>query len=159
MIGHDIHLPMPQGFAPPSPPATAPSPATRVARTPTPLSQPAIPSHLTEEITAELPSRRRAPQGQGRSRLARFLGRWTRSGRFVSDSRSPDEASDAPIDIPRDPLARNVALVLVVALTTFLLTLFGVKARQHLANKPSPPVTPAAAPAATATPNLPAQGR
>jgi hypothetical protein len=43
-----------------------------------------------------------------------------------------------------------VVLVLVVALVTFLLTLLGVKARQHFAAKPSPPSAPAAAPAATA---------
>jgi hypothetical protein len=101
---------------------------------------------LTDEITAELPSRR--PRPQGKSRLARFLGRWTESGRFVSESRGPGKGAYDNLEIPRDPLARNVVLVLVVALVTFLLTLLGVKARQHFAGRPSPPSAPTAAPTA-----------
>jgi hypothetical protein len=111
------------------------------------MSRSAIPSHLTEEVTAELPSRR--PRPQGKSRLARFLGRWTESGRFVSESRGPSRGAREDQEIPRDPLARNVVLVLVVALVTFLLTLLGVKARQHFASKPSPSSAPITAPNAS----------
>jgi hypothetical protein len=141
---------MPPGFGSPASPPSEPSPAAKIAPTPQApiMARSAIPSHLTEETTTELPSRRPSPPRK--SRLARFIGRWTESGRFLSESRGPGPGDHDPLEIPRDPLARNVVLVLVVALVTFLLTLLGVKARQHFAAKPSPPSAPAAAPAATA---------
>lgn len=155
IIGRDIHLPVRPGLASAGNPASAPYPAARIPPTPTPQAPPpvsrsAIPSHVTEEPTAELPSRR--PRPQGKSRLARFLGRWTDSGRFVSDGRGPGGGGYGNLETPRDPLARNVVLVLVVALVTFVLTLLGVKARQHFASKASPPSAPAGAPASTAGP-------
>jgi hypothetical protein len=159
IIGRDIHLPMPPSFAPPAGPTSEPSPAAKIAPTPQApaMSRTAIPGPLTDEITAELPSRR--PRPQGKSRLARFIGRWTKSGRFVSESRGPGKGDYDNLEIPRDPLARNVVLVLVVALVTFLLTLLGVKARQHLAGKPSPPSAPAAAPTAATGQKPPLLGR
>jgi len=156
MIGRDIHLPVAPGFTPPGNPTSEPYPAARGAPTPhaaVPMPRSAIPSHLDEEATAELPSR--SPKPQGQSRLARFIGRWTESGRFVSESRGPGRGADDKLEIPRDPLARNVVLVLAVALLTFLLTLFGVKARQHFTSKPTSP----SAPAATAAQKPPQLGR
>lgn len=153
IIGHDIHLPVHPAFSSPTNTPSAPPPRARVPPTPTPrfaspVSRSAIPYHLTEEATDELPSRRRRTPRQ--SRLARFLGRWTKSGRFVSDSRGPGRGGDGYSRVAHDPLARNVVLVLVVALVTFLLTLLGMKTRQHFASKPSQPTVPAAAPAQTA---------
>ena len=51
-----------------------------------------------------------------KSRLARFLGRWTRGGHFqsrsrMSDSAILDDASDHNLDVPRDTAGRNVLLV------------------------------------------------
>lgn len=158
IIGRDIHLPVPPGFASPVSPTSEPHPAAGGApmpQAPT-TSRSAIPGRLTEEITAELPSRR--PRPQGKSRLARFLGRWTKSGRFVSESRGPGKGAYDNLEIPRDPLARNVLLVLVVALVTFLLTLLGVKARQHVASKPAPSTVPATAPVAAPGPKPPQLG-
>jgi hypothetical protein len=153
IIGRDIHLPLRPGLASGGNPASDPYPAARVPPTPTPqapASRSAIPSYLTEEPTAELPSRR--PRAQGKSRLARFLGRWTDSGRFVSEGRGPGAGGYDNLETPRDPLARNVVLVLVVALVTFVLTLLGVKARQHFASKASPASAPAGATTSTAGP-------
>jgi len=139
MIGHDIHLPVPQGLGQPaSPPLAQPLARPFVAprRLPTPqvlppMSQAAVPGFVDEEKTADLPSRRARPH---RSRLARFLGRWTDSGRFVSESElSRDRGRDDYSRVPRDPLARNVLLVLVVAVVTFFLTLLLVRVRQHVA--------------------------
>lgn len=146
IIGRDIHLPVSRGQAQPAPPPQASQPAgpARVfsppaPRVPTPMSQAAVPSRVPDEETAELPSRRSRPR---QSRLARFIGRWTKSGRFVASSEAGrdgndahhedhDDLHDADLQIPRDPLARNVLLVLVVALVTFFLTLLLVKVRQH----------------------------
>jgi hypothetical protein len=107
----------------------------------TPRARAVIQAELPDEATAELPSRRARPQ-ERHSRLARFLGRWTQSGRFVSDSRAPARNQrEEDMEVPRDPLGRNVLLVLVVASVTFLLTLVAVKARQHFADKPAPAAT------------------
>jgi hypothetical protein len=140
VIGHDIHLQMP----PPAAPPVRPAPPSSVPPTwvmppqnpdvPMPLSRSAVPVYLPEEATAELPSRRRARSGQ--SRLARFLGRWTKSGRFVSGSRSSLDGGTR--EGPSAPLAQNVILVIVVALVTFLLTLFVVKLRQQAASPSQP---------------------
>jgi hypothetical protein len=107
---------------------------TPIPRALTPRSRAAVPVYQPEETTAELPSRR--PSRPSKSRLALFLGRWTKSGRFVSQSQL--SAGDKNLDIPRDPLARNILLVLAVALVTFLLTLLLVKLRHHVANPSAP---------------------
>ncbi len=156
IIGHDIHLPVQPDFRSPTNTASVPQPTVRVPPTPTPrfaspVSRSAIPYYLREEATDELPSRRRRTPRQ--SRLARFLGRWTKSGRFVSDSRGPGRGADGYSRVAHDPMARNVVLVLVVALVTFLLTLLGMKARQHFASKPPQTTVPATAPVHTAGDN------
>jgi hypothetical protein len=147
VIGRDIHLQSPPDL--PSPPvAPAPPPAipSRVRtppRNPTEPPRSAAPVGVPAEDTEELPSRRRSHAGG--SGLARFLGRWTRSGRFVSQSRSG--AGNGNLEIPRDPLARNIVVVLVVALVTFSLTLFLVKLRQGVSRN--------ARPSATSAPSVP----
>lgn len=164
VIGRELHLQVPPGFVPKpsssqaSSAASDPSsqvPSSRsvtpswsagsaagvapepVPCAPTPRAQAAVREEIADPATAELPSRRSRPQGP--SRLARFLGRWTKSGRFVSEVRPAAHATrDEDLEIPRDPLARNLVLVLLVASVTFLLTLVAVKTRQHLADKPAP---------------------
>jgi hypothetical protein len=76
----------------------------------------------------------------------------------VSEGRPPARSGDDDLKIPHDPVARNVVLVLVVALATFLLTLFAVKARQHFAAKPNPVTVPAAKPSNVPGQNPPALG-
>ncbi len=169
IIGHDIHLQQPTGYRPPgsSPPSSQfsvadvvptpiPAPRAAIPHRPTTAARGVVTSQYPDENTEELPSR--TGSRQGASRLARFLGRWTKSGRFVSDSRpsvSPDD-----LDIPRDPLARNVLVVLLVAALTFLITLALVKLRQHVARRPEPASVPAllSVPAA-ASPLAPAAAR
>jgi hypothetical protein len=159
VIGRDLHLQQPGQASNPDWPA-GPFAAVRAAPTPVPLAskpmaravvqaavqavgQDELPEELSNEATAELPSRQARPR-QGHSRLARFLGRWTKSGRFVSESRVPARnRRDEDLEVPRDPLGRNVVLVLVVASVTFLLTLVAVKARQHFTDKPPAAASPA----------------
>jgi hypothetical protein len=148
IIGRDLHLPMPPAVPPPS--GSSPSAsfsAARVVPTPipraaTPMARAAVPVYQPEETTAELPSRRRSPPGQ--SRLARFLGRWSKSGRLISPPPMPTD--DENLDIPRDPLARNVLLVLGVAVVTFLLTFMVVRLR-HRVVRPSQSASSPAVPA------------
>ncbi len=130
VMGHDLHLKLPAGFVPPktpgSPTPVPPSPAFPTPRTAVPAP---IVSGITEEIAARRPTR---PQ---KSRLARFIGRWTDSGRFVSgggmgDS-TPNDRDD--VDLPRDPMGRYILVVLAVALLTFLLTVTAVKVHEHFA--------------------------
>jgi hypothetical protein len=97
---------------------------------------------MTEAITESIPVRRAyRPQ---KSRLARFLGRWTRGGRFQSRSRMNDATRlDDPVEddleLPRDTTGRNVLLVLVIAGLTFLITFAIVRIRQrHAAASPVP---------------------
>jgi hypothetical protein len=106
-----------------------------------------------QESTNPIPPRAPAPPRQ--SRLARFLGRWTRSGRFESRSRM-DLDADEDLELPRDTTGRNVLLVLLVALFTFGLTFAIVKVRQRFAAPaPEGPAQTVAPPvAAPATPAI-----
>jgi len=81
VFGHDIHLQLPPGFQPPPdvPRPSAPGPARWTPAAPVPEPVP------EQEATNPIPVRRSSRPR--RSRLARFLGRWTRSGRFESKSR------------------------------------------------------------------------
>jgi hypothetical protein len=135
VIGHDIHLQkLPSGFAKPSVEASLASlPPTPVSRKP--LRSPVL-APMPEAITESVPVRRRYRQQQ--SRLARFLGRWTTGGNFRSRSRMGDstildEPGTDDLDVPRDTTGRNVLLVLVIALLTFLVTFAIVKLRQRWA--------------------------
>ncbi|HEX7501227.1 MAG TPA: hypothetical protein VF524_13130 [Polyangia bacterium] len=140
IIGHDIHLPkLPSGFAQPGPLVSpTPIPPARIPYPPMPPAAVRAPMH--EVITESIPVRRQyKPQ---KSRLARFLGRWTRSGHFQSGSRMGDSAilddtSDRDLDVPRDTAGRNVLLVLAIAALTFLMTFAIVKMRQRHAMAPS----------------------
>jgi len=151
VIGRDLHLQQP-GLASKPDWQAGPFPAVPAAPTPVPLAptpmaravvQAVVQDELPNEATSELPSRRARPR-QDHSRLARFLGRWTKSGRFVSENRGPARnRRGEDMAVPRDPLGRNVVLVLVVASVTFLLTLVAVKARQHFTDKPPAAASPA----------------
>jgi hypothetical protein len=149
VVGRDIHLQLPldspASSPPPSPQAAPAIPvaARPVPRSPTERFRPAVPVSVPTEETEELPSRRRSRPGG--SRLAKFLGRWTRSGRFVTEGRDPGKGSY--LEVPRDTLGRKLLVVLTVALVTFSLTLLGVKLRQSVRTSAgSPvPVSPAAA--------------
>ena len=148
VIGHDIHLQnLPDGFVTPKSPGSPvpmPIPPTSVLRTPLPPS--AVMAHMPEVITESVPVRRAyRPQ---KSRLARFLGRWTTGGHFRSRSRMDatllDDPGDDDVEFPRDTTGRNVLLVLVIAALTFLVTFALVKTRQRYAV--APPVTGTQAP-------------
>lgn len=140
IIGRDIHLPkLPSGFAQPGPLVSpTPIPPARIPYAPQPPAAVRAPMH--EVITESIPVRRQyRPQ---KSRLARFLGHWTRGGHFqarsrMGDSEILDDASDHNLDVPRDTTGRNVLLVLVIAALTFLVTFAIVKIRQRYAGAPS----------------------
>jgi len=169
MIGHDIHLDRAQSQAsPPRPLETPlatpvaqnlPDPGRSLPSRPSQPSQASRPSTLpvADEVTDELDANRRSsvfhPQ---QSRLARFLGRWTQSGRFVARSRpgTVDSASD-DLELPRDPIGRQILLVLAVALLTFLVTVMVVKLRQHRAGQAAAPATGKVAPAPVSPPTPP----
>jgi hypothetical protein len=157
MLGHDIHLQVPPAAVPPGRPSQANFSAARGLPTPPPrntsrktgrktgpLSRASVPVYQAPEDTAKLPSRR--PVRPPTSRLGRFLGRWTKSGRFVSQSQLA--LDNEKLEVPRDPLARDVLLVVVVALVTFLVTFLVVKGRQHVAA----PLPGAASPATDRVP-------
>ena len=168
VYGHDIHLQLPPGFVPPRPPGSpTPLPPAPARWTP---SAPVRAPMAEQESTNPIPTRAPAPPRQ--SRLARFLGRWTRSGRFESRSRM-DLDADEDLELPRDTTGRNVLLVLLVALLTFGLTFAIGKLRQRFAAPdgliqtvappqvppvpvPAAPAMPAAAPLAPA-PTAPSQ--
>jgi hypothetical protein len=147
VIGREVHLPEPPDLRPtssPSPPEARPvarAVAAPIPRAPAAAPRAAVPVSQPEEDTEELPSRR--PSRLGRSRLARFLGRWTESGNFVSDDRVSGGEDD--LDVPRDSLGRNVLLVLAVAVVAFSLTFLVVKLRQHFARASTPTSVPAQA--------------
>jgi hypothetical protein len=142
IIGHDIHLPkLPAGFAQPgSPVSPTPIPPARVPASHLPPT--AVRAPMREVITESVPVRRQyKPQ---KSRLARFLGHWTRGGHFharsrMGDSAIVDDADDDDLDVPRDTTGRNVLLVLVIAALTFLVTFAVVKIRKRYASAPSVP--------------------
>jgi hypothetical protein len=138
VIGHDIHLQkLPSGYARPSAQdSLTPLPPMPVPRTPpprTPVLAP-MPEVITESVAVRRPYR---PQ---ESRLARFLGRWTTGGHFrprsrMGDTTILDNADDDDLRLPRDTTGRNVLLVLVIALLTFLVTFAIVKIRQRYATQ------------------------
>jgi hypothetical protein len=138
VMGHDIHLRLPSGFLPsktpgaPTPVPPAPASSTPSAPVPAP-----IPSEITEKLAARRPGR---PQ---KSRLARFIGRWTDSGRFVSSGLMGDSAEGLSDDVklPRDPMGRYIVVVLAVALLTFLLTVMAVKVHRHFTQETAVPST------------------
>jgi hypothetical protein len=144
VIGHDIHLQkLPSGYARPSAQASlTPLPPTPVPRTPLPRAPvlAPMPEVITESVAVRRPYR---PQ---KSRLARFLGRWTTGGHFrprsrMGDATILDDADDDDLRLPRDTTGRNVLLVLVIALLTFLITFAIVKIRQRYATQePAPGV-------------------
>jgi len=150
VFGHDIHLQLPPGFTPPRPPGS-PTPLPPPARTPWTAAAP-VPIPVSEqESTSRVPRGR--PSRPSPSRLARFLGYWTGSGRFISKSRLDLEAGE-DVELPRDTTGRNVLLVLLVAGLTFGATFAIVKLRQrHSGTAPEPPAPamapPQAAPVAT----------
>jgi hypothetical protein len=133
VLGHDIHLQkLPSGIIAPE---THPKPAPVLpAHVPvTPLPRAAVTAPMQDSITEPVPRGRRYTPRQ--SRLARFLGRWTKSGRFESrsrlgDSGRMDDFVDDDLEVPRDTTGRNVLLFLAVALLTFLVTFAIVKLRQ-----------------------------
>lgn len=132
VIGRDIHLPAARAGAAP-PPSTPPPSGAGLARAPSegarrPDADP-IPVPLADEKTARLPCR--SGPRRGKSRLARFLGHWTKSGRFLSEPGLSGAGDD--LEVPRDRLGQHVLLVVVVALLAFFLTLAVVKLRQRLA--------------------------
>jgi hypothetical protein len=177
IIGHDIHLPkLPSGFEPPRPLGSpTPIPPARVPYTP--VRPAAVVAPMVEAITESVPVRRHyRPQ---RSRLARFLGRWSTGGNFrPRDSAGQptllDDADDGALEVPRDRTGRNVLLVLGIAVLTFLVTVALVKIRQRYTTPqpsagaqvvenqtqasplPAPPVLPAPAATLTAPPAPPA---
>ena len=132
---------------------------------------------MVEAITESVPVRRQyRPQ---KSRLARFLGRWSTGGHFHprTSSGQPtvlDDADDGAMEVPRDRTGRNVLLVLSIAALTFLVTVAMVKIRQrYAAAQPAagaqvaesrtqtppllaPPVVPALPAPAASPPALPA---
>ncbi|MBN2573343.1 MAG: hypothetical protein JXP73_02145 [Deltaproteobacteria bacterium] len=143
VFGRDIHLQVPSEFsAPPSPTPVPPA---------LPYSTPAapVPAPLPEqESTNPIPVRRQRPLRK--SRLARFFGRWTRSGRFEASSRMGFDGTE-DLELPRDTTGRNVLVVLMVALLAFLVTFAVVKLRQRFLGPPpasTAPMPPARQPSA-----------
>jgi hypothetical protein len=127
VIGRDRHLQIPAGFVLPKLPIS-PKPLPQAPLPPSPYAAPV--ALMPEEVTEQIPTRRGNRPHQ--SRIARFLGRWTKSGRF--QTQSPTDALDNdPLKVPRDTTGRNVLLFLIVALLTFLVTIAIVKLRQRYA--------------------------
>jgi hypothetical protein len=155
VFGHDAHLRVPadgDGDVPAPRFPVAPTPVPPVQSPVPPAWTPALPRDI--EFADENPRRDRQRQRQGKSRLARFLGRWTKSGRFLSGSRMDADAA-LDVGIPRDTTGRNVLLVLLVALLTFAVTFAVVKLRQRPAAAPVPTQPAAAAVPLPAPPPAP----
>jgi hypothetical protein len=148
VLGHDIHLQLPEGVPPPRFPVAA-TPVPPPTDPPMPLTPPpawAPPVRPTEPVMdMQDTNPRRQSRRPQESRFARVLGRWTKSGRFLSRSRMEMEANQHA-NIPRDTTGRNVLIVLLVAFFTFIVTLSVVKLRQRFAMHPIPPTNPASAP-------------
>jgi hypothetical protein len=170
VLGHDIHLRAAPGQIPSeSPPMHAYVPRTPLP--PPPMLRPAIPppprlpaspgrvmAAVADERTDQIRARRQARPPK--SRLARFLGRWTTGGHFRSNSHLAgtmrlDELGNSVYRVPRDTTGRNVILVLVVALLTFIITFAIVRTRTH-APAPAPAFPTVQAPAPVGAPSLPA---
>jgi hypothetical protein len=138
VIGHDIHLPkLPPGFARPSAQA-APTPLPRAPVLKTPLPRAAFPASMSATITEPVAVRR--PYRPQKSRLGRFLGRWTTGGHFRPRSRMGDNtvlddagAHENDLQLPRDTTGRHVLLVLSIALLTFSIAFAIVRIRQWYA--------------------------
>jgi len=153
VFGHDIHLQLPHGLSPPRPPGSPtplpPPPAGRPSATATGAAMPD--SDVPDAASTECRGRPRP------SRLARFLGRWSRSGRFEAKSRMRMEdhraAPEDDIEVPRDTTGRNVVLVVLAALLAFGITFAAVKIRHRMSTPtPAPPAQPAAPPTAAPGP-------
>jgi hypothetical protein len=175
IIGHDIHLQkLPSGFEP-SRPLGSPTPIPP-ARVPyTPVRPAAVGAPIPGTITEAVPVRQRYRPQQ--SRLARFLGRCTTGGHFHSRSSRGqatllDDSDERDLEVPRDTTGRNVALVLGIAVLTFLVTFALVRIRQRYAiaqpaagaqvvesptTAPPLPTQPAQARAPAAPPPAPAE--
>jgi hypothetical protein len=105
----------------------------------TPLPRAPILAPMPEATTESVAVRR--PYRPQKSRLARFLGRWTTGGHFRPRSRmndrtirdDPGAPDENDLELPRDTTGRNVLLVFVIALLTFLVTFAIVKIRQRVA--------------------------
>ena len=148
--GHDVHLQMPPDLEPPQFPVARtpvpPEPEPLSSPSPRARATPVRPTVRVDELDESDPRRRQhRPQP---SRLARFLGRWTKSGHFLSNSRMAMKKARTTIRIPRDATGRNVLLVLLVAFFTFIVTLSVVRMttirmRQNVMKPSSPPAAPA----------------
>ena len=145
VLGHDVHLQMPDSMPPPQfPRAPTPIPPAPPPQSPVPAT-----CMLNTEDAFEDANPRRPPQSPRQSRLARFLGRWTDSGRFESRNRLGFDSGER-LRLPRDTTARNVLVVLLVAALTFSVTFMVVKLHQRSRTNPpaaslppaSPPVPP-----------------
>jgi hypothetical protein len=130
VIGRDLHLQIPAGFVLPKLPI-APTPLPRAPLPQAPVPQAAPIAFMPEDITEQIPTRRGHRPHQ--SRIARFLGRWTKSGRFEAQGPA-DDLDDDHLKVPRDTTGRNVLLFFIVALLTFLVTIALVKLRQRYAS-------------------------
>jgi len=130
VIGHDLHLQIPAGFVLPKLPIS-PKPLPQAPQPQAPVPQAAPVAFMPEDITEQIPTRRGNRPHQ--SRIARFLGRWTKSGRFEAQGPT-DDLDDDQLKVPRDTTGRNVLLFLIVALLTFLVTIAIVKLRQRYAS-------------------------
>jgi hypothetical protein len=130
VIGRDLHLQIPAGFVLPKHPISpTPLPPTPLPQAPSPHAAPV--AFMPEDITEQIPTRRGNQPHQ--SRIARFLGRWTKSGHFETQGPT-DDFDDDNLEVPRDTTGRNVLLFLIVALLTFLVTIAIVKLRQRYAS-------------------------
>jgi hypothetical protein len=139
IIGRDIHLQLPTGIAPPND-LGSPTPLPPVPQVRPPLPRTPAMAPMAEEVTKPIPARRSRPRG---SHLARFLGRWTESGRFESSSRMNDSSHARALDdedfrVPRDSTGRNFLLVLIAAVLAFAITFALVKLRQRYASQGQP---------------------
>lgn len=165
IIGHDLHRPA--GQVEPRRSAPVPRPSTARANSPGPAPRPHVPSarpssssavvtQAVEEVTEQIPGRRR-PSHSGKTgfpAFARLFGRWTTGGTFRRRSSLEAEADD--ISVPRDPWAQRLVVLLGAALFSFLIAL-GVVRLHQCATGPQPPpvrppsaVSPAPSPAASA---------
>jgi len=186
LLGHDVHLPrFPAGAShvpasvPPAAPVHAPAlggTTAPVFSTPIegsdkaphgegPLKEPT--KRMPVPITAGMGRVETPPPHSGKSNfptIARIFGRWTTGGGFKRQSQlgSVDQDTLAP---PKDTMARNVALLVIVAVLSFLsvmlvLRLPGCQDDYSRAVVPTPlppPPKPMAAPAPVPAPVEPIQ--
>ena len=174
MLGHDIHLPQfPEGRAltPDSlpPPVSGPStslgmPSQPVVPVPPGINEPILTDEPPKEQTKRLPvaiteemdqvERSTRPQHSGKSNfptIAKVFGRWTTGGGFKRQSQLDAQDDDILVP-PKDPLIRNVALLLVVAVLSFLLVMFVLRLPACQDDYSSATVSAQTGPVATPTP-------